>query len=236
LEEKDHLKKLSYPLMFCALSVSASADLLFDNGLYNTATGGGQSFGWNQTAATPFRFGLADDFTLSGPSILQKLTTYGYSTGNSTASNMALSMFVQIRADVAGAPGAVIAGDMTTALAFTQTNTGDLRGASAIRPIFRFEVDLPNWNLASGSYWVQYNCDNVDARPDTGALSANMFSPNKDGTGNSRQYDLLAGTDPTQPGFDQPFRLEGTVVPEPGTMIAIGAGLAALIARRRRVR
>ena len=140
-------------LAFAITASTARADVVWDNGTYASGSGTGLSFGWNQSATTPFRFALTDDFTITGQAVLTSFTTVGYMSGNTVNLPQVLAMYVRIRSDDAGAPGPVILGDFVNGVPFTETFTGDFRGSSS-SPIYRLVATLPNWTLCSGTYWM----------------------------------------------------------------------------------
>lgn len=202
----------------------AGADLIWDNGDYLT-NGFGLSIGWNQSASTPIRYSLTDDFALSGPATLSKLVCFGYMSGNVDNQPQVIAGYVRILDDDNGSPGNVVLGDWTTPLEVTEEPTGDFFLGAADRGIFRVTIQLPNWQLCPGTYWVQYNVDNNDVRPSNGTLTGNYFStltPSPPPEANGYHYDVLTSTyfildDPqTGQGNAPPFRLEGIACAHPG--------------------
>ncbi|MCA9257048.1 MAG: hypothetical protein KDA33_15470 [Phycisphaerales bacterium] len=202
------------------LGVGASvtrAAVLWDNGPYLT-NGFGLSIGWNQSASTPFRYALTDDFTLTSPATLSRLHCYGYMSGNVNNLPQIIAGYVRILSDDNGAPGDVILGDWTTPLEVAEEFTGDFYVGASDRGIHRVSIRLPQWELCPGTYWVQYNLDNNDVRPSNGSLTGNYFStltPAPPPEANGYHYDVLTDTffildDPeTGQGNAPPFSLEG---------------------------
>src|SRR6185503_7724218 len=105
-----------------------------------------------------------------------KLTCYGHVSGNSINEPRVLGAYVRILADNGGVMGDVVWGTWDESLPFTETFTGLFHSATANRPIYRVEISLPFVHLCPGRYWVQYNVDQNDIRPDNGANNANYFS------------------------------------------------------------
>lgn len=153
----------------------ARADLIWDNGPLNTS-GVALSIGWNQSVATPYRYALTDDFVITAPAVLSKLTTYGFMQGNSVNQPQVVVMYVRILADNNGQPDQSIFGGFATGIPFTETYTGSHYAGQASAPIYKLEAALPDWRLCSGRYWVQYNVDQSDVRPSSGNPDANYFS------------------------------------------------------------
>jgi hypothetical protein len=137
-----------------------------------------------------------------------------YSTGTAAATNLTGDVFSQL----------VPAGSAT----IDQSWVGGTFGISKITIIGL------NVNLAAGTYWI-------------GVSGAMDFTPNGQigvatstfggGGANSLQSNPgggfgIPGNQQTIPN-DSAFRVSGQLVPEPGTFVAIGLGLAALVLRRR---
>ncbi|MCB9858408.1 MAG: hypothetical protein H6818_22210 [Phycisphaerales bacterium] len=200
------------------------AAVLWDNGPYLT-NGFGLSIGWNQSASTPFRYALTDDFVLASRSTITRLNCYGYMTGNVNNQPQIIAGYVRILADDNGEPGDVILGDWTTPREVLQEFTGDFYLGASDRGIYRVSISLPQWELCPGTYWVQYNLDNNDVRPSNGSLTGNYFStltPSPPPEANGYHYDVLTSTyfildDPqTGQGNAPPFSLEGEGCALPG--------------------
>jgi len=102
------------------------------------------------------------------------------------------------------------------------------------RPIYRVDITGLNLNLAAGDYMMKWGL--------YGSLASGPWAPPVapysagDGfqslTNGAYNPALDGGTGTLRVTF--PFEVEYQAVPEPGTMIAVGAGIAGLISRRRK--
>ncbi len=202
-------------------SLIAAADVLWDNGTFVTS-GISLSIGWNQTATTPFRYAITDDFTLTSPAKLTQLTVWGYMTGNTSSESQIIDAYARFLTDVNGAPGDEFSGSLSEPRPFTATFTGSYYSSGTTRPIYRVDIDLGGLRLCPGTYWLQFNLDNNDIRPQTGTATANYFTtivPLPPPEANGYHYDVLGNVyfildDPnTGAGNQAPFRLEGDPLP-----------------------
>jgi len=205
-------------IVVLSIVAGASGEVIWDNGTFAT-NGVALSIGWNQSVATPYRYALTDDFVLTSPTVLTRLTTWGFMQGNSVNQPQVIAMYVRILADNGGQPGAAILGGFATGLPFTETYTGVNYVNSANAPIYRLEAELPNWTLCAGHYWIQYNVDQNDIRPQTGNADANYFStlvsPPPSGA-NGFHYSVLGDQYFSLQGNAPPFSISGTVLPACG--------------------
>lgn len=180
---------------------------------------------------------VADDFTVAvGES--WDITSIDFFAYQASAKAFTLQnvFWSIVTGDVNG--GAVVASG-TTAL----TNGGLLGyrvAANALgnttRPIYLAQADVADFSLDAGHYWLRWNM--------SGSLSSGPWQvPTADGrAGNSMQSGAGGPFVPlidagSRTNVELPFALNGAsnVVPEPsGALLALGAGLAALLAMRRR--
>jgi hypothetical protein len=172
----------------------------------------------------------ADDFTLSTTSTITGFSVFSYVTG-ATAPNV-----TGVNWAIGNAASTTLT---TTNVASTFWSVGGL-GVYRVAPpdtsgnLRRLQITTVtglNLVLGPGTYFLSFSVNPGNFTPvlpiSTRTHGANMlqsiaagaFAPLVDGT---------AG------GADMAFIIDGQAVPEPASMIALGAGIAALVARRRR--
>ncbi|HWP31440.1 MAG TPA: PEP-CTERM sorting domain-containing protein [Fimbriimonadales bacterium] len=212
------MRKLTLLCALATLGVAANAQLIYqDPGTGDNA--------WGVIDA----FSFYDDFTVGSPGWeIDRIETYEY-YGDAD------SFGDTYRVDIWTAPsdlgGSIVAGTYT----HTDVSVGPIGGYGFETFAVGFQLDAtPGCDgqglvLKPGTYWLRFWAG------DSGVgyfwYNANVGAPNGssayvDGFGYSESW---AGQ-----SFDMSFKMEGCVVPEPATLLAMGAGLAALAARLRR--
>ena len=168
---------------------------------------------------------VANDFQITDPAWDIKDAHILY-LWNGSGKGKATGVNVRFYKPGFGAPIATAGG-----VTWTEVDTGaDAFG----RDIIRFDINFNTVTLTTGTYWV----DIQPVGPENGfQLTAAMkLSPvyvnYSDFTGGA----WVPGNQVFGVDYDVAYSLTGDVVPEPATMIALGAGVAALVARRRRGR
>lgn len=213
------------------LVAAAQGDVLANNGPWITHIGGG--FGGASISVLPtvsgastMGFGhqvsaghrIADDFTLTGPAILDRVTLYAFQLNSSTTSTVTA---VNLRIwdgppDDAGS--AIVFGDSTTNRMVSTSFTGvyrvsDVAPLNTQRPVMAQEVDLGGTALAPGTYWLDWQTDgSLQFGPHAPPVTVQGAIP----IGNARQFDASLGewVEARDGGLHTqvaiPFVLEGT--------------------------
>ena len=210
---------------------------------------GSSTFG--STASGNFR--LADNFTVTGAGwTISSFQFFGYLTGATTPGATALTL--RIWDNTPGAAGSNIIFGNTTTNRLTSTGfavgpggqaifrTTETDTAGSTRRIQQLTAANINLTLAAGTYWVDWAYTGLNFTPPLSAVGA--LPP----AGNAMQFDATTGmwapaVDNTMttmtPQLDFPFIVNGTAVPEPGSvglMLLGAAGLAYSVIRARRLR
>lgn len=195
---------------------------------------GGSLLGAGAQSAVPNL--VADDFSVAGPGWnVEGLSFFSYQS-------FAASVFT-----FTGVTWSVVADNVDTGAVVASGTTAAVNGGLAgyrvssttltntDRAIFRIDLDVADFNLAAGNYFMRWGLAGTSA-------SGPWQPPTADGAiGNAAQS--LAGAAFAQvldagdgQGVEFPFLVHGSVVPEPGTwalMLAGGLAVAGLARRRR---
>lgn len=226
------------------LAGTASAQVLYDNGPaaiggQSVIRPGGSTYGLNSQTGV---YTVADNFTVGSASgwTVSAFSFFAYETG------------AQNTFSFSGLSWSVVAGDVNTGTLIASgsevpTNGGlvgyrnNQGGNNELRAIFQLDVDVSDFSLNAGSYWLRWDI--------TGSLpnSYAWVPPTADGAvGNAMQkYRSDSGFGPSHDdgdnlGVEFPFIIRGpgntTPVPEPATlaMLYMGGLMLALSAFRRR--
>jgi len=239
------MRKLTIASLLVVGASAAFADgpIYWDNGTFTTGVGNG--FGGANTSeinggGTVFGFGaqigannqVADDFVVgAGGAMISGVKVYMYQTGMTTGATTFTGLKFAI---FAGAPLVLTT---ETPVVTTDTWTGVYRVTAATltnnqRPIWELEYKFNPIFMDAGTYWLSWQA--------SGSLASGPWQVPTAAIGGNGMQSIGGGAfaalaDPAGTGRELAFKIQGEAVPEPGTFLAIGAGVAALaIARRRR--
>lgn len=250
------MKKVIFASALAVVASSSFAVELWNNGPLVTHVGAGAgganvsmasavpNTGGSNITATAWR---ADDFTVSGGGwLVNTISSYGYDTNNNPPRFGAGTVSIR--------QGAVD-GTVVASVAATWSDAGIYRvfnGAANLtntaRRLFHITGNFGGLSLADGTYWVTFSMSNTAAANNwmPYVMDPNSGNPddpitrigNSQFSGDSGSTWSLATV--TTGSWNQapelPFTVEGDPVPEPATMIGLGAGVLALMRRRRAVK
>lgn len=245
------MKKLAILVSISALAGAANAVVLHSQGSIINGTNGGNnvslitapnsSFGFNCSVAGSFR--VADDFVAGAGWKMESVTMHAFQGGTPGGFTMpTINVQVLKGADVNTATVVFDGSNLATLNpTFEAYRAAATTPSNQTRPVYKFDVDVTDMMLESGAtYWVSWSIDGTAASGSgpwtpqvmNGAafLQGNAVQNVAGGTYNPLVSAISGGT----AGITAPFEINGSVVPEPATMIALGAGIAAVAARRRR--
>jgi hypothetical protein len=195
---------------------------------------GGNVLGFSSSGT----FRLADDFTVGGGGWqVDSASVFVYLTNATTPTVTGGTFDIRDNTTTPGTPGASVASGTFQSVAFTDiyrigTTVNDARRVQQV------EVNFGSVVLPTGTYWLDFNFVGAAFSPPLQAAGTSALN----GSTNAKQWNGTAWVDAIDTGAsgtvnfpkDMPFLIHGSVVPEPGTFIAIGIGLAGLALARRR--
>lgn len=208
-------------------SVPVRAAMVWDNGAPLE-----QSLGVNMSAFVP-----ADQFTLTDPTELTGVTAWAR-TNDAAQSFMGTfsgTLGWAIYSDSSMQPGTLLASGSDLAPTVTATGLLGEQGAE----IYQLDAMIMTPLLAAGEYWLALRAaewgspDPAGGDPfgwifwqyTAGITGAPLLADND--LANPTTWSLSTGRDPA-------FRIDGNVIPEPGTLILLGSGILVLCLRRRK--
>jgi|GEM_PF-6356346 len=237
-------------------TANARADVLANGGPIITHPGGmtGTVAGADRSAISPnvpaastLGFGgtgtirLADDFTLTNPSLINSMQFFAYLTGGAAPS--ATGLTVAIWDGTPGGAGTIIWGDQTTnvlsstgwmdspsTLGVFRTSNTDTAGAT--RRLQQMTTSGHSIFLNPGTYWIDFNYTGVSFTPP-------VSDPAAFPVGNALQFQVATGWAPLIDGgatlqVAMPFIINGVSIPEPAGLAVLALGMAGFVSARRR--
>jgi hypothetical protein len=249
--------KVATTLGFVAVAAVGSAQVLYNNGGMVTHAGQGfngadvsmaETLNGTSTAGSAARlvptgtggeFRIADDFTVGGPGwIVSSIVVNAYETNSATPTWANANL--NIWNSQPGQGGSIVASFTSTSWAFTGiyrvfNGAGNLTNTA--RPIHAITFNTASLALGAGTYWIDWQVTGGASGWAPYVMLPNQSDPNAPITvfGNGQQL-ASTGWQPilAAPGVETPFTVNGEVVPEPASMLALAAGVGAMAARRRR--
>jgi hypothetical protein len=161
----------------------------------------------------------ADDFVVSSPLTVRLFRFWSLQTSLADYSG---SIAWSVNNNSSGVPGTVVASGSASPLGFAT-------GQSAFG-FNEFYYDVPvNVPLSAGTYWLVLHDGPTSSTPGT-----DFFWEWSNNTGNSQSKDISLPGQPWVPNFSE-LAFQADTLPEPGSLLLVGAGLLAAWPIRRRL-
>ena len=188
-----------------------------------------------------FEIASIDDFNVTGSPVKLNYVDAGvllFNTPFSTFGQFNADKWdVQIYSSVAAA-AANFTGNVASATGTMSVLTTPL-GGSNVGALIRLNVSAANIQLNPGTYYVGVTpYADFTTRGQVGIFASNGGTPggaNGWQTNPGGAFGFPGNQQQIAPGTDLMYRINATVVPEPATMVALGAGLLALTQDRKSV-
>ncbi|MEO7453419.1 MAG: PEP-CTERM sorting domain-containing protein [Fimbriimonadales bacterium] len=240
------MNKIVITALAAVLVAGANAQFLMDQiGPDNSGTGTSVFASQEFEATFPtFHIGAIDDFTVGGAAnitgVEAAMGLFGGTNPPRAWANV-LSFRVEVYSSVNAAAANLVGDVASTSVAAGSVNINEA-WVGGVNQIALITISGLNLNIGSGgTYWLGVipRMDFSNNQGQTGMVNSTWAGNNP---GNDNAFQVNPGGGFAFPGnqqqiagnIDLAYRVTGTVVPEPGTFIAIGIGLAGLAVVRRR--
>lgn len=234
------MNKILITALGAVLFAGANAQFLMDQigpdntGQLTGTVAASQDF---EAAFDQFDVIVIDDFTVAGPANITGVEAVMGMWNNAAINWANVTAFrIEIFSSTASATTSLTGNvaSQSVAAGSATIDTGWIGGANIVS-----KVSMSGLNInigAAGTYWIGVmgvmdftNQGQVGTSTSTVGTGTNAFQANPGGG-----FALPGNGNPLNPAANAAYRVTGTVVPEPGTFIAIGLGLAGLALARRR--
>jgi PEP-CTERM motif len=208
------MKKLIL-LTMVAAAVGANAQVFYDNGGPNQVDGN-EMTNWMQT----------EDFTIAQNTVWHDLHYWAIETPGTFYDGQ---LYVALYDDAGGQPGNIVA-QGTFIDGVNMSKTFLQSGILGVYDEYRYDVDIADYQLIGGvNYHLGLHANPTNNYQTRDNIYWETANPNATQTG----LESFGGPNGPWSNNGQQHAFNLTTVPEPASMVALGAGLLALIRRRR---